>query len=159
MKRKVQGAIVIWAAAWSVFAGHGQPTNGRPVDDVLRDYANAAGGLAAVEGIQTREVQTKQRRQKYTYYWEKPDKVLRLYKKEKIGYEDGSGWVLSNKKKLSRTTGNLDSKSGAGVVALLHQLALEGSTLVLITHDANIAASFPRQIHMRDGEIVGDERA
>src|SRR5262249_16743898 len=55
-------------------------------------------------------------------------------------------------------TGNLDSKSGAEVVALLHQLASEGSTLVLITHDANIAASFPRQIHMRDGEIVGDER-
>ncbi|HUA06055.1 MAG TPA: ABC transporter ATP-binding protein [Solirubrobacteraceae bacterium] len=55
-------------------------------------------------------------------------------------------------------TGNLDSKSGAEVVALLHQLASEGSTLVLITHDANIAASFPRQIHMRDGEIVGDDR-
>ena len=54
-------------------------------------------------------------------------------------------------------TGNLDSKSGTEVVALLHQLASEGSTLVLITHDANIAASFPRQIHMRDGEIVGDE--
>jgi len=56
-------------------------------------------------------------------------------------------------------TGNLDSKSGAEVVALLHQLASEGSTLVLITHDANIAASFPRQIHMRDGEIIGDERS
>ena len=56
-------------------------------------------------------------------------------------------------------TGNLDSKSGAEVVALLHQLASEGSTLVLITHDANIAASFPRQIRMRDGEIVGDERS
>jgi putative ABC transport system ATP-binding protein len=56
-------------------------------------------------------------------------------------------------------TGNLDSKSGAEVVDLLHQLASEGSTLVLITHDASIAASFPRQIHMRDGEIVGDERS
>ncbi len=56
-------------------------------------------------------------------------------------------------------TGNLDSKSGAEVVALLHQLASEGSTLVLITHDATIAASFPRQIRMRDGEIVGDERS
>jgi len=56
-------------------------------------------------------------------------------------------------------TGNLDSKSGVEVVALLHQLASEGSTLVLITHDVNIAASFPRQIHMRDGEIVGDDRS
>ncbi len=54
-------------------------------------------------------------------------------------------------------TGNLDSKSGAEVVALLHQLASDGATLVLITHDHNIAASFPRQILMRDGEIVGDD--
>ena len=54
-------------------------------------------------------------------------------------------------------TGNLDSKSGAEVVALLHELASDGATLVLITHDHNIAASFPRQIQMRDGEIVGDD--
>ena len=55
-------------------------------------------------------------------------------------------------------TGNLDSKSGQEVLALLHELASEGSTLVLITHDEHIAASFPRRIQMRDGEIVGDER-
>jgi putative ABC transport system ATP-binding protein len=55
-------------------------------------------------------------------------------------------------------TGNLDSKSGAEVVSLLHELASDGATLVLITHDQNIAASFHRQIQMRDGEIVGDER-
>ena len=54
-------------------------------------------------------------------------------------------------------TGNLDSKSGAEVVDLLHQLASDGATLVLITHDENIAASFPRRIQMRDGEIVGDD--
>ena len=54
-------------------------------------------------------------------------------------------------------TGNLDSKSGAEVVALLHELASDGATLVLITHDHEIAASFPRQIQMRDGEIVGDD--
>lgn len=54
-------------------------------------------------------------------------------------------------------TGNLDSRSGAEVVELLHGLAQEGATLVLITHDANIAATFPRRLYMRDGEIVGDE--
>ena len=54
-------------------------------------------------------------------------------------------------------TGNLDSKSGAEVVSLLHGLASDGATLVLITHDPNIAASFPRRIQMRDGEIVGDD--
>jgi putative ABC transport system ATP-binding protein len=55
-------------------------------------------------------------------------------------------------------TGNLDSKSGAEVVALLHDLASDGATLVLITHDPAIAASFDRRIQMRDGEIVSDER-
>jgi putative ABC transport system ATP-binding protein len=54
-------------------------------------------------------------------------------------------------------TGNLDSKSGAEVVSLLHELASDGATLVLITHDHGISASFPRQIQMRDGEIVGDD--
>ena len=55
-------------------------------------------------------------------------------------------------------TGNLDSKSGGDVIALLHRLASEGATLVLITHDEHIAASFPRRIEMRDGEVVGDAR-
>jgi putative ABC transport system ATP-binding protein len=56
-------------------------------------------------------------------------------------------------------TGNLDSASGHDIIALLHQLASDGATLVLITHDAEIAASFGRRIQMRDGEIVADERA
>jgi putative ABC transport system ATP-binding protein len=56
-------------------------------------------------------------------------------------------------------TGNLDSKSGGEVIALLHELARDGATLVLITHDEKIAASFPRRVQMRDGEVVGDERS
>jgi putative ABC transport system ATP-binding protein len=55
-------------------------------------------------------------------------------------------------------TGNLDSKSGAEVVQLLHELASDGATLVLITHDPGIADTFERRIQMRDGEIVADER-
>jgi putative ABC transport system ATP-binding protein len=55
-------------------------------------------------------------------------------------------------------TGNLDSKSGEEVLALLHELATDGATLVLITHDAHVADTFPRRLGMRDGEIVGDER-
>jgi putative ABC transport system ATP-binding protein len=53
-------------------------------------------------------------------------------------------------------TGNLDSKSGEEVISLLHELAAEGATLVLITHDEKIASTFPRRLLMRDGEIVGD---
>jgi ABC-type lipoprotein export system ATPase subunit len=53
-------------------------------------------------------------------------------------------------------TGNLDSRSGQEVIALLHELADEGSTLVLITHDENVASTFGRRLQMRDGEIVAD---
>jgi putative ABC transport system ATP-binding protein len=56
-------------------------------------------------------------------------------------------------------TGNLDSHSGQGVISLLHELAAEGATLVLITHDQGIAEGFARRIQVRDGEIVGDDRA
>jgi putative ABC transport system ATP-binding protein len=55
-------------------------------------------------------------------------------------------------------TGNLDSKSGQEVTTLLRELSADGATLALITHDPQIAAQFPRQIQMRDGEIVGDVR-
>jgi putative ABC transport system ATP-binding protein len=54
-------------------------------------------------------------------------------------------------------TGNLDSKAGREVVELLHELASDGATLALITHEESIAAGFPRRIQMRDGEIAADE--
>ena len=51
-------------------------------------------------------------------------------------------------------TGNLDSHSGAEVMALLHQLNDAGRTIVLITHDAEVAEAAARQIHLRDGRVV-----
>jgi putative ABC transport system ATP-binding protein len=56
-------------------------------------------------------------------------------------------------------TGNLDSKSGGEVIDLLHELAADGATLVLITHDTQIAGSFPRRLNVRDGQIVADLRS
>jgi putative ABC transport system ATP-binding protein len=55
-------------------------------------------------------------------------------------------------------TGNLDQAAGKEVIALLHELASDGATLALITHDENIAETFQRRLLMRDGEIVGDEQ-
>ncbi|TCC10933.1 ABC transporter ATP-binding protein [Kribbella soli] len=51
-------------------------------------------------------------------------------------------------------TGALDSASGAGVMQLLRDLHAAGTTVVVITHDRDIAAALPRQIRMRDGVIV-----
>ncbi|GAB3149738.1 ABC transporter ATP-binding protein [Micromonospora sonneratiae] len=53
-------------------------------------------------------------------------------------------------------TGNLDSTSGAEVLALLHDLHAAGTTVIVITHDREIAVSLPRQVRMRDGLVVGD---
>jgi putative ABC transport system ATP-binding protein len=55
-------------------------------------------------------------------------------------------------------TGNLDSAAGAAVVALLQNLNAEGSTIIVITHDRDVAARLPRRIEVLDGRIVGDTR-
>jgi putative ABC transport system ATP-binding protein len=56
-------------------------------------------------------------------------------------------------------TGALDSASGAGVMQLLRDLHSAGTTVVVITHDRDIAGSLPRQIRMRDGVIVEEVHA
>jgi putative ABC transport system ATP-binding protein len=51
-------------------------------------------------------------------------------------------------------TGNLDTISGAEVMEHLHQLHRAGRTIVLITHDADVAEAAERQVHVRDGRLV-----
>jgi putative ABC transport system ATP-binding protein len=50
-------------------------------------------------------------------------------------------------------TGNLDSASGEDVMAVFHELHDQGATIVLITHDADVAARANRQVRVRDGLI------
>lgn len=51
-------------------------------------------------------------------------------------------------------TGNLDSRTGEEIMALFGKLNSEGRTIVIVTHEADIAAHCPRQIHIRDGRLV-----
>jgi len=53
-------------------------------------------------------------------------------------------------------TGNLDSASGAEILRLLHELHDAGTTLVVITHDHEVAGALPRQVSLRDGQITRD---
>ncbi|MEU3203394.1 ABC transporter ATP-binding protein [Streptomyces cyaneofuscatus] len=55
-------------------------------------------------------------------------------------------------------TGALDSASGAAVMELLRDLNREGATIAVITHDTEIAGSLPREVRIRDGEVVADVR-
>jgi putative ABC transport system ATP-binding protein len=53
-------------------------------------------------------------------------------------------------------TGNLDSATGQSIMGLIDELNAEGATIVVITHEHEIAARFPRQISLLDGRIVSD---
>ena len=53
-------------------------------------------------------------------------------------------------------TGNLDSKTSESIQELLHELHRDGSTIVVVTHDNELADSLPRQVRFRDGSIEYD---
>jgi peptide/nickel transport system ATP-binding protein len=55
-------------------------------------------------------------------------------------------------------TGNLDSATGASIMALIRELNAAGATILMITHDAGLADQLPRQIRMLDGRVVSDTR-
>jgi putative ABC transport system ATP-binding protein len=54
-------------------------------------------------------------------------------------------------------TGNLDTKNGEEVMRMLHRLHEQGRTIVIVTHNAEIAGRLPRVVEMRDGRIVRED--
>ncbi|MEE8176904.1 MAG: ATP-binding cassette domain-containing protein, partial [Acidobacteriota bacterium] len=55
-------------------------------------------------------------------------------------------------------TGNLDSATGAEIMNLFNRLNREGNTLLVVTHERDVAACARRIIHIRDGMVERDER-
>ena len=55
-------------------------------------------------------------------------------------------------------TGNLDTKSGEGILELFRELKADGTTLIMVTHDTEVAGRAERIVEVRDGLIVADDR-
>jgi putative ABC transport system ATP-binding protein len=55
-------------------------------------------------------------------------------------------------------TGNLDSKTTEEILALLERLNGEGRTIIMVTHEPDVAAKTRRVIWLRDGQVLSDER-
>ncbi|MBI3550825.1 MAG: ABC transporter ATP-binding protein [Elusimicrobia bacterium] len=69
----------------------------------------------------------------------------------------GIARALSNNPRIllaDEPTGNLDSKSSVEILALFHELHKEGMTIILVTHDANIAGGAQRVLHIKDGQLA-----
>ncbi|MDB4891950.1 MAG: transporter related protein [Gemmatimonadetes bacterium] len=70
--------------------------------------------------------------------------------------------ALANAPKLllaDEPTGELDARTGAEMIALFERLNSDGTTILVVTHDEDLASAARRVIHMRDGAIIRDERA
>ena len=69
--------------------------------------------------------------------------------------------ALANKPKLlvaDEPTGELDAKTGTEMIELIAQVNHDGTTIVVVTHDEDLARAARRVVHMRDGVIVDDRR-
>ena len=92
--------VILLVAA---FVPEARNNPGKPIDEVISQYIQALGGAAAVNRIETREIHAERHHgSKLTYFWQKPNKVLLIDGKKRIGYDGGSGWMLSQKKRVSK---------------------------------------------------------
>jgi putative ABC transport system ATP-binding protein len=68
--------------------------------------------------------------------------------------------ALANKPAIllaDEPTGELDAKTGSEIIALFERLNMDGTTIIVVTHDEDLAQAAERRLHMRDGLIVNDD--
>jgi putative ABC transport system ATP-binding protein len=69
--------------------------------------------------------------------------------------------ALANRPRLllaDEPTGELDARTGAEMTAVLGRVNSDGTTIIVVTHDEDLARAAKRVVHMRDGVIVDDRR-
>jgi len=69
--------------------------------------------------------------------------------------------ALANKPAIllaDEPTGELDAKTGTEMIELLEQVNSDGTTIIVVTHDEDLARAAKRVVHMRDGVVVDDRR-
>jgi putative ABC transport system ATP-binding protein len=69
--------------------------------------------------------------------------------------------ALANKPRIllaDEPTGELDAKTGTEMIELIGQVNRDGTTIIVVTHDEELASAASRVVHMRDGVVVDDRR-
>jgi putative ABC transport system ATP-binding protein len=65
------------------------------------------------------------------------------------------GWTTALFNSPAVSTGNLDSKTGDEIMQILDRLNRQGRTIIMVTHEPDVARRAKRQIHMKDGVVAG----
>lgn len=98
---RISKAIILAAACGALASAAATQT--KSVDSVLQAYVQALGGEPALDRIDDRQTEAKVHHAgKVTYFWAKPNKVVRVAHGEKVGFDGSSGWMLSRKKKITK---------------------------------------------------------
>ena len=71
--------------------------------------------------------------------------------------QDGASKEVVCIASVDRKIYGLDAKTGSEIIALFERLNMDGTTIIVVTHDEDLAAAAERRLHMRDGLIVDDD--
>src|SRR5579875_2707244 len=92
--------LLVWLATAKCVAA---AEASRSVDQVIQLYVQALGGAGALDRISSRQLEVKGLgREKVIYIWQAPNKVLRIKGQERQGYDGGSAWLETKRKRVQK---------------------------------------------------------